>query len=123
MEEKPLLEPDVIPQPTNAGEYQLRGYAFYAKGDFPAAQADFQQAVALDSTDVEAVYALGLAYKVQGRVEEGANAFRQALDLIHSGVVEDSTRAEMLSRLAKGHLNMITTGDWNLEKEIWKRSE
>jgi tetratricopeptide (TPR) repeat protein len=123
VEDQPLQEPDAIPQPKTAGEYQLRGYAYYAKGDFAAAQADFQEAVALAPTDVESVYALGLAYKVQGRAQEGARAFQKVLDLIHSGAVEDSTRAEMLGRLAKGHLNMMTIGDWNLEKEIWKRSD
>jgi hypothetical protein len=72
---------------------------------------------------VESVYALGLAYKVQGRLQEGVDAFQKALDLIRSGVVENSTRAEMLGRLAKGQLNIMTTGDWNLEKEIWKRND
>jgi tetratricopeptide (TPR) repeat protein len=123
VEDQPLLEPDAIPHPKTADEYQLRGYAYYAKGDYAAAQADFQQAVALAPTDVESVYALGLAYKLLGRLQEGVDAFQKALDLIHSGVVEDATRAEMLGRLAKGHLNIMTSGDWNLEKEIWKRND
>jgi Flp pilus assembly protein TadD len=68
VEDQPLLEPDATPHPKTADEYQLRGYAYYAQGDYAAAQADFQQAVVLAPTDVESVYALGLAYKVQGRV-------------------------------------------------------
>jgi tetratricopeptide (TPR) repeat protein len=123
MDDQSMLEPNIVPQPKTAAEFQLRGYAFYAKGDYPAALVDFQQAIALDPADVEAVYALGLTYKVQGRLDEGINAFQRALDMIDSGVIADATRAKMLGRLARGHLNKMTIGDWNLEKEIWKRSE
>ena len=119
----PQSEPGDFQESQTGEEYHLRGYAAYATGDYPAAQVDFQKALAFNPRDVEALYALGLVWKVQGRVEESVNAFKQSLELIQSGVVENKIRAEMLSRLAKGHLNVMTIGDWNLEKEIWKRNE
>lgn len=119
----PQSEPGDFQEPQTGEAYRLSGYAAYASGDYPAARADFQQALAINPRDVEALYALGLVCKVQGLVEESVNAFQQSLELIQSGVVENKIRAEMLSRLAKGHLNIMTIGDWNLEKEIWKRNE
>lgn len=119
----PQSEPGDIQEPQSGEEYRLSGYAAYAIGDYPAAQEKFLQALAINPRDFEALYALGLVWKVQGRVEESVHAFQQALALIQSGVVENRVRAEMLTRLAKGHLNIMTIGDWNLEKEIWKRNE
>jgi tetratricopeptide (TPR) repeat protein len=115
-------DPSVQTEPDSARELRLRGYAFYAKGDFPSAQKDFEVVLGIDPNDVEAIYGLGLSYKMQGNMEEGAKAFRKVLDLLGAGSVEDPTRTKMLERLAKGHLNMITKGDWDLEKEIWKRN-
>jgi tetratricopeptide (TPR) repeat protein len=95
---------------------------FTPKGDFQSAQKDFEEALVIAPNDVEAIYGLGLSYRIQGNMEKGANAFRKVLDLLGAGSVEDPTRTKMLERLAKGHLNMITKGDWDLEKEIWKRN-
>jgi tetratricopeptide (TPR) repeat protein len=120
---EPVIDPSAIPDPGNSQEYQLRGYAFYTTGDYPRAQTDFEKAVTLDPSDVEALYGLGLTLKMQGKLEESTNAFQKVLNLLQNGSVEDPTRAKMLERLTKGHLNIITIGDWNLEKEIWKRSD
>jgi tetratricopeptide (TPR) repeat protein len=120
---EPVIDPSAIQEPSSSRELQLRGYALYTKGDFPQAQTNFEKAVSLDPKDVEALYGLGLTLKVQTRLDESAVAFRKVLDLLRDGSVEDSTRAKMLERLTKGHLNIMTQGDWNLEKEIWKRSE
>jgi len=48
-------------------------------------------------------------------------AFRQVIDLISSETGANRVKADMLRRLALGHINEITQGDWNLEKEIWQR--
>jgi tetratricopeptide (TPR) repeat protein len=122
MESKPVIDPSAIPEPSSSKEYQLRGYAYYTAGDFSQAVMDFEKAISLDSDDVEAQYGLALTLKMQDRVEESANAFRRVLDLLQAGAVEDPTRAKMLERLTKGHMNIMTIGDWNLEKEIWKRN-
>jgi tetratricopeptide (TPR) repeat protein len=115
-------DPSARLEPDSARELRLRGYAFYTKGDFESAQKDFEEALVIAPNDVEAIYGLGLSYRIQGNLEKGANAFRKVLDLLGAGSVEDPTRTKMLERLAKGHLNMITKGEWDLEKEIWKRN-
>jgi tetratricopeptide (TPR) repeat protein len=123
MESEPVTDLSAITEPTNSREFQLRGYAFYTKGEYRDARADFEWAISLDPKDLEALYGLGLTYKMEGNLEESANAFRKVLDLLKEGTVEEPTRAKMLERLTKGHLNNMTKGDWDLEKEIWKRIE
>jgi hypothetical protein len=41
--------------------------------------------------------------------------------LLDGGVVPDKSRARILRRLALGHVNEMTSGNWNLEAEIWQR--
>ena len=47
-------------------------------------------------------------------------AFNQALYLITALPDVKTAKYDMLRRLALGHVNEMTQGDWNLEKEIWK---
>jgi Tfp pilus assembly protein PilF len=68
-------DPSVQTEPDSARELRLRGYAFYAKGDFPSAQKDFEVVLGIDPNDVEAIYGLGLSYKMQGNMEEGRKSF------------------------------------------------
>jgi tetratricopeptide (TPR) repeat protein len=123
MEGEPVIDPSAIPEPGSSREFQLRGYSFFTAGDYPQAEGDFEKAVSLDPNDLEALYGLGLTLKMQGRLEESSNAFRKVLGLLKEGSIKDRTRAQMLERLTKGHLNIMAIGDWNLEKEIWKRNE
>jgi tetratricopeptide (TPR) repeat protein len=118
-----LVEPSQMPEPHTAVEYLRRGYAFYGRSLFPEAIRDFKAATSLDSEFLDAVYALGLALKADHQDEESVKAFRQVLELLNAGAVADRIRADMLRRLALGHINEITLGDWNLEKEIWHRIE
>lgn len=112
-----------MPEPDNPDDYVRRGYAFYSRKLYKDAEADFKQAISLKPEAVDAVYALGMTKKAQGSKEEAINAFRQAIEMLESGVIEGRSRSEMLRRLALGHINEISIGDWNLEKEIWKRVE
>ncbi len=121
MEAEPVFDPSANSEANDSREYQLRGYALYTTGDYSQAQTEFEKAVSLDPNDIEAVYGLGLTLKMQGRLEESSDTFQKVLSLLQDGYVKDSTRAKMLERLTKGHLNIMTIGDWNLEKEIWKR--
>jgi hypothetical protein len=118
-----LTDPTQMPEPHSAAEYLRRGYAFYGRSLFSEAIRDFKAATSLDSEMVDAVYALGLALKADDQDEESVQAFRQVLALLNAGAVADRVRADMLRRLALGHMNEITSGDWNLEKEIWHRIE
>jgi tetratricopeptide (TPR) repeat protein len=116
-------DPREMPEPQNAAEYLRRGYAFYARGRFAEAIGDFRRVITLDPEAVDGVYALGMALKASGQGEESVKAFQQVLSLLNAGAVADRTRADMLRRLALGHINEITSGDWNLEKEIWQHVE
>ncbi len=118
-----LVDPKEMQNPETPADYLRRGYAFYARSMFPEAIADFQKAIELDPNDVDAYYAEGMAFKAQRNPEESTLAFQKAIELIDRGVVTDQTRANMLHRLASGHINEITKGNWNLEKEMWQREK
>lgn len=114
------IDPTSIEEPSTADEFQRRGMAYYARKNFEAAISDLKKAVLLDNTHIDAHYSLGMVLKAVGRNEEAVVAFKQALSLIESSPADDSTKFAMLKRLATGHVNEITQGDWNLEKEIWR---
>jgi tetratricopeptide (TPR) repeat protein len=117
------VDPGQMPEPRTAAEFLRRGYGYYGRSLFSEAIRDFKAAISLDSELLDAVYALGLALKADKQDEDSVKAFRQVLDLLNAGAVADRIRADMLRRLALGHINEITLGDWNLEKEIWHRVE
>lgn len=118
-----LVDPKDMKNPETPADYLRRGYAYYARNMFPKAIADYQKAIGLDPTFVDAYYAQGMAYKAQKSTQEGIQAFKKSIELIDAGKVADPTRAQMLRRLASGHINEMTVGDWNLEKEIWQHEE
>ena len=63
---------------------------------------------------------LGLVLKTQDRRQDAILAFQNVVDLLEANPIEDRSRSQMLRRLAIGHMNQLKTGDWDLEKEIWK---
>jgi tetratricopeptide (TPR) repeat protein len=109
-----------MPEPHDLQGYQRRGWAFHSRGLNDQAEADFRRALSIDPEDVDATYVLGLVYKTQGKKEAAIDVFKKAVALIEAGKVENKDRNEMLRRLALGHINELTVGDWNLEKEIWQ---
>lgn len=117
------VNPDAMPEPQDVQGYRRRGWAFHTMGSNDKAEADFRRAISIDPEDVDANYALGLVLKAQGRNEEAIASFKKAVALIDAGKVENRDRREMLHRLSLGHVNELTGGDWNLEKEIWQRVE
>jgi tetratricopeptide (TPR) repeat protein len=116
---KPLIIDPTTLTPTDAESYVKRGYAFYARGDFARAEEDFRKALSMDSTWVEAHYALALNLKAQNRPDEAVLAFQKALEHIGGVEKETPTRAHMLSRIIKGHINQLTKGNWDLRMEFW----
>ncbi len=94
-------------------------WALYAAGDFEESDAMFSQAGLLDPGDVEAPYGKGMARRRRGDKQGAMEAFEQALRLADR--LEDRTRGQLLQRLAKGHLNFLRSGDWDLEREVWRR--
>jgi tetratricopeptide (TPR) repeat protein len=116
----PPLTPEEIPAPTDHDGYVRRGWAYHARGKHQEAEQDIHQALKLDAESVDANYLLGLVMKAQGKNPEAVASFKRTIELIEAGKIEDKAKNEILHRLAKGHYNELTTGDWNLEKEIWQ---
>ncbi len=118
-----LVDPETMQDPQSLADFIRRGYAFYARSKFPEAEADFKKAISLDPKSVDAVYALGMTLKAEKKSDDSVKTFNEVISLLTSGVIQDKTRADMLKRLAMGHINEMTEGDWNLEKEIWQHND
>ena len=111
------LDPEKISNPQNAAEYHQRGIAFYARKQYDLAVADFSQAISLDGNMVDAYYSLGMVLKASGRTADSVKAFSKVADLLAPQAGVGKAEVDMLRRLALGHINMLTQGDWNLEKD------
>jgi tetratricopeptide (TPR) repeat protein len=94
-------------------------WALYAAGEYEKSDVMFSQAGLLDPGDVEPPYGNGMARRQRGDKQGAIEAFEKALRLADR--LEDRTRAQLLQRLAKGHVNFLRSGDWNLEREVWRR--
>jgi tetratricopeptide (TPR) repeat protein len=104
-------------------EYIREGWALHAsRKDEDGAEEYFRQAATANPNSVDAYYGLGLVLKAQDRRQEALQVFQKVLELLDSNVIDDRVRAGMLRRLTLGHINQIKTGDWGLDKEIWKRA-
>ena len=118
------MEPSVLPEfPKSDAVDDLisKGWTSYSKGDLDVAEESFRKAISLNPRSVEAFYSLGIVIKSQDRKKESISAFQHVIKLIGEKALDDRMRSAMLRRLALGHVNFAKTGDWNLEKEIWKR--
>jgi tetratricopeptide (TPR) repeat protein len=115
-------DPASMGEPTDADGFRLRGTAFYARKEYQSAAIDLDRALAIDSSNIDSFYTLGMVYKAMRQKEKSVAAFTRVLELIRIQPETDKVRNAMLRRLALGHINAITQGDWNLEKEIWQRT-
>ena len=105
--------------PVSTAEFINKGWEYKTGGKFDDSEASFRKAISADPSSIEAYYGLSLTLKAQGRRQDSIAGFEKVLELIDLGI-EDRVRGEMLRRLALGHINQLRSGDWNLEKEIWK---
>lgn len=94
--------------------------AHYARKQYAEAEADLKKAISLDATSIDAYYSLGMVLKADNHKEDAVAAFNKAIELILAKTDASAIKYDMLRRLAVGHVNELTQGDWNLEKEIWK---
>ncbi len=122
---KPKIVENIVPDPaamsaSTAMEFASRGWLFYSHQNYEKAANDFRHILEKDNHEVDAWYGLGLSSKFAGSTGEAVERFNKVLGLIST--LEDKQRANILDRLAKGQINQIQTGDWDLEKEVWKRS-
>jgi tetratricopeptide (TPR) repeat protein len=115
------LDPSKMDQPTTADEFQHRGMAYYARKEHSAAEADLKEAISLEGNNIDAFYSLGMVYKAMNCRAQAVDSFNNVLNLVGVKTASNKTRFDMLRRLALGHINEMTQGDWNLEKEIWHR--
>lgn len=105
---------------TSEAEFISKGWALKSSGKFDDAEANFRKAISLNPESVEAYYGLGMTLKAMDRRQDSIQSFEKVLELIDSGI-EDQSRGAMLHRLAVAHINLLRSGDWGLEKEIWKK--
>jgi tetratricopeptide (TPR) repeat protein len=95
------------------------GWAMYAAGEHAEAEEWFALTATLAPADVEGVYGLGMTRRARGKTQAAIEAFEKAVRLAER--ISDRTRGQLIQRLAKGHVNYLRSGDWNLEREVWRR--
>ena len=116
------VDPATMTPPTSAQDYFQRGMAYYARKSYAEAEKDLKQSITLDPKGVEGHYRLGMVFKAQNKKDEAIQEFKTVIDLLDAQDDLESTHDQILRRLALGHLNEVSQGDWNLEKEIWKHT-
>lgn len=116
------VNPEELSEPKTAKEYFNRGMAHYARNQYSEGVSDMRKAISLDREYIDAYYGLGMILKAQDNKEDATKAFNQTLDLLEKKKDEKNVAIDMLKRLAKGHINEINLGDWDLQTEIWKRT-
>jgi tetratricopeptide (TPR) repeat protein len=120
----PLDESLNFAGPKKPEDYFRQGWNQHSTdNDERAAEGSFRKSISLDKNNVDAYFSLGLVQKAQGKSQEALDSFQTVLEKIEDGQIEDHVRAEMLRRLTLGHINMLKTGDWGLEEEIWQHRE
>ena len=114
------VDPSTMRNLKSGEEYLKRGFAYYARKQYENAENDLRAALAMDVDPVEAYYCLGMVFKAASKTEEAIQCFEKVLDLLSQSRMKNYDRQAMLRRLARGHVNFMKTGDWNLEKEMWQ---
>jgi tetratricopeptide (TPR) repeat protein len=113
------LKAELERNPTNVKKYLRLGWAYYGENKLDEAIETLQDAKHRFPDDIEVLYALALAHKKAGDSEEALANFREVVKSVEH--LDDQTRGAMLKRLAKGHINILERGDWDLKNEIWER--
>ncbi len=96
-------------------EFSESGWTHYSKKEYYRAEEDFQKALEKDPANIDALYGLGMTYQASNRKSEAIHSFEKVLFYIEGSAEINKARALMLTRLARGHINRINTGDWSLE--------
>lgn len=107
-------EPATANLPETAEDFVKSGWSHYSKKEYYRAEADFQKALELSPNHIDTLYALAMTFQTSGRQQEAIHTFERVLKELPQLEEADKVRAHMLGRLAKGHINRIKTGDWNL---------
>jgi tetratricopeptide (TPR) repeat protein len=112
------LQEELKRNPKVVKNYLHLGWTYYVQGSYDQASQILSDAKDRFPEDVEVLYALALALKKNGDTDAALRFFRKVTLLAEK--MEDRTKSGMLRRLAIGHANVITEGDWNLSHETWE---
>jgi tetratricopeptide (TPR) repeat protein len=83
--------------PTYPSAYNNRGNAWYRRGDFDRAIADYDEAIQLDPKDAQAYYDRGMAWEKKRRLREALADFKMHSQLAPS----DPDGLEAVRRVSK----------------------
>ena len=106
----------VSSNPNSAEAYSNLGWGYYGQRKFDEAISAFRQALTLDRNYTDGHYGLGLTLKESGAGKDAVPEFEAVVKLAPED--SNSIRGQMLSRLARGHINRINRGDWGLDTDI-----
>ena len=118
MFKKPSTQPVAVDPvqltPQTPAEFVARGWLHFGRGDYDHAAADYREALKQKENDPETLYALGMALAASSNPMDAVPVFEQALQNLDS--IQDAVRVRMLTRLIKGHISRVKTGDWHLTR-------
>jgi Flp pilus assembly protein TadD len=107
--------PTPITDPKSAEDFTARGWHHYMKKEFFRAESDFRKALDLTPDHPDYLYGLALALQASGRSVDAIQVFEETIQALQKRPEEEAVRSHMLTRLARGHINHIKTGDWKLD--------
>ena len=103
----------VASNPNSAEAYSNLGWGYYGQKKYEDAIQAFRKALALDRNLTDAHYGLALTLKESGATQDAVVEFEAVVKLAPQDA--NTVRGQMLSRLARGHINRIKSGDWGLD--------
>jgi len=109
-------EPGVIPASQDIDQWLESGWSHCSNKEYFRAEADFQKVLAQMPDDPDTIYALAMTQQANGQKQESIQNFEKVIQIIQDPSFPDHVRAIMLTRLARGHINRMKTGDWGLDK-------
>jgi tetratricopeptide (TPR) repeat protein len=109
-------EAELAADPNNVEALCNLGWGHYGEQRYDEAVEVFQRALQQDAGSVDVLYGLGLSLKEAGRHAEAVPVFVKVMKLAPQKA--PGARGMMLARLARGHINQIKTGDWNLDHDL-----
>jgi tetratricopeptide (TPR) repeat protein len=113
--EPKAIDQPMVENPQTGEDFYQRGWQYYSREEHNLAIGDFNKALFFTPDHPDILYALGLTLQAAEQNEEAIKAFQRTLSSLEN--LEDKTRASMLSRMARGHINRIRTGEWDIDSE------
>lgn len=103
----------VTSNPNSSEAYSNLGWGYYGQKKYDDATQAFRQALTLDRNLTDAHYGLGLTLKESGAAQDAVAEFEAVAKLAPQDA--NAVRGQMLTRLARGHINRIQNGNWGLD--------